>query len=469
MKSPIQFFRFLGVISLVLLTQSGFASVESEAMAKLDAALTDLSNSREMISQERNQQAAELNQLEQTVFARRRELKEAELDRESNRQKIEALESQRDQLKNDYVSIVNLINRFNYGFEASLPVTETILFDAAFQKAAAARIDKTKGSPALVSDLIEASIQRLLTQAGGNRFSGFVIDQNGEQIEGTFAAIGPLQFFQSDDGKQQGAVYPDDSLLPHLTVLESRQQKQIATFLRDGRGEVPVDISNGGAIRKDAQKDSLFQHIQKGGFWIWPILLSALVAFALSIVKAVQLFGIRLPAKGVIHELLALNRTGQRDEALQVAEKLPQPASDLLQEALNHSDESPELVEELIYENLIGHQPVLERGLSAISLTAATAPLLGLLGTVTGMIHTFQLIELHGAGNSKLLSEGISEALITTEFGLIVAIPALIMHGLLSRRVHGILSSFEKISVVFVNGLRVPASRNKWKGENHHD
>ncbi|HBP56797.1 MAG TPA: flagellar motor protein MotA, partial [Verrucomicrobiales bacterium] len=70
----------------------------------------------------------------------------------------------------------------------------------------------------------------------------------------------------------------------------------------------------------------------------------------------------------------------------------------------------------------------------------ATAPLLGLLGTVTGIIKTFKLMEIFGAGDPKPLISGISEALITTEMGLILAIPALIAHALLSRRVAGILA-----------------------------
>jgi biopolymer transport protein ExbB len=79
------------------------------------------------------------------------------------------------------------------------------------------------------------------------------------------------------------------------------------------------------------------------------------------------------------------------------------------------------------------------RWLPIVALTAGVSPLLGLLGTVTGMIKTFQLISLFGAGDAKLLSSGISEALITTEFGLVVAIPALLMHAYLQRRVKKIL------------------------------
>ena len=117
-------------------------------------------------------------------------------------------------------------------------------------------------------------------------------------------------------------------------------------------------------------------------------------------------------------------------------------------------NKSPEDIEEALYEEYLRAQPKLERGLSWIAIAAATAPLLGLLGTVTGMIHTFKLINVFGTGDAKSLSSGISEALVTTEFGLVVAIPALIMHALLSRKISGILSSTEMASIAYVNGLK---------------
>ena len=70
------------------------------------------------------------------------------------------------------------------------------------------------------------------------------------------------------------------------------------------------------------------------------------------------------------------------------------------------------------------------------------------------MIHTFKLINVFGTGDAKSLSSGISEALVTTEFGLVVAIPALIMHALLSRKISGILAATEMASIAYVNGLK---------------
>ena len=109
-------------------------------------------------------------------------------------------------------------------------------------------------------------------------------------------------------------------------------------------------------------------------------------------------------------------------------------------------------VEEALFEVFLDAQPSLKSGLPLIAIASATAPLLGLLGTVTGMIETFRLINIFGTGDAKALASGISEALVTTEFGLIVAIPALILHALLSRKVQGIKSQMEMTSLALLNG-----------------
>ena len=88
-----------------------------------------------------------------------------------------------------------------------------------------------------------------------------------------------------------------------------------------------------------------------------------------------------------------------------------------------------------------------------IAIAAASAPLLGLLGTVTGIINTFKLITVFGSGDVKTLSGGISEALITTEFGLIIAIPSLLLHAFLSRKAKGIVHRMETTAVAFLNKL----------------
>jgi biopolymer transport protein ExbB/TolQ len=95
--------------------------------------------------------------------------------------------------------------------------------------------------------------------------------------------------------------------------------------------------------------------------------------------------------------------------------------------------------------------PRLERGLSVMAALGAIAPLLGLLGTVTGMIRTFNVITVYGTGDPKLMSGGISEALIATKWGLCIAVPTMMLHVFLSRRAASVVSDMEEKAVGLTN------------------
>jgi biopolymer transport protein ExbB len=141
------------------------------------------------------------------------------------------------------------------------------------------------------------------------------------------------------------------------------------------------------------------------------------------------------------------------EEARQGVQRLSGPLKGMLADALEHVDEPRELIEEVMYEHILETRMKLQRGLPFIAVSASSAPLLGLLGTVTGIISTFRLITVFGSGDVKMLSAGISEALVTTEFGLIVAIPALLIHAFLNRRARGLVDRMEKTAVVVLNKL----------------
>jgi biopolymer transport protein ExbB len=150
---------------------------------------------------------------------------------------------------------------------------------------------------------------------------------------------------------------------------------------------------------------------------------------------------------------------GDKAKALSVASDISGAGGDILRKGIENIDEKRGTLEEILYEKILAVRPKLERFLPFMALTAAAAPLLGLLGTVTGMINTFKLITVFGTGDASNLASGISQALVTTELGLIVAIPSLIIHGLLSRMARQKLGDLEQIAVGFTNG--VIGARNK--------
>jgi biopolymer transport protein ExbB len=111
---------------------------------------------------------------------------------------------------------------------------------------------------------------------------------------------------------------------------------------------------------------------------------------------------------------------------------------------------SLEALELRLLEVILDEQAKLEKGLSMLKLLAALAPMLGLLGTVTGMIETFQVITLFGAGDAKVMAGGISMALVTTVMGLIAAMPLLLAHNVLSTQAENLRNILEKQGVALV-------------------
>jgi biopolymer transport protein ExbB len=101
-------------------------------------------------------------------------------------------------------------------------------------------------------------------------------------------------------------------------------------------------------------------------------------------------------------------------------------------------------------EAILKETPALERGIMLLKVLSVVAPLLGLLGTVTGMIKTFQAITLFGTGDPKLMAGGISEALVTTVLGLVTAIPLLLLHSVVSTRSKNLVQVLDEQSVGLV-------------------
>lgn len=231
------------------------------------------------------------------------------------------------------------------------------------------------------------------------------------------------------------------------------------TLVTSGRGEMVLDPTLGNAFKLSAMKESLYEKFAQGGLVMIPLLGLGLASLILALVKWVQFSRVRLASETDLQTVLKHIQSGDAAQALNHARGIPGLAGELLATAVQHVDEKKEYIEEILYEKMLGARTRLERGLPFLALTATTGPLLGLLGTVTGMIATFKLISSFGSGDPKMLASGISEALMATATGMGVAIPALLLHAFLSRKAKGILGSMEQTSVGFVNG--VPQSDDK--------
>ena len=126
------------------------------------------------------------------------------------------------------------------------------------------------------------------------------------------------------------------------------------------------------------------------------------------------------------------------------------PLGRVMQACIDDRDKDVETMELKLDEAIAKETPRIEYGLSFIKILAAVAPLLGLLGTVTGMIQTFQAITLFGTGDPKLMAGGISTALVTTVMGLVVAIPLVLLHSYLSGKSNALIQILDEQSIGLV-------------------
>lgn len=226
-------------------------------------------------------------------------------------------------------------------------------------------------------------------------------------------------------------------------------------------GAFPLDASLGNAHKVQALEETLWEHILKGGPIMWPIFAVAGAALLVALWKWISMALLSSPKKKQMDALLAAIASGNRALAKDKAESMKGPVGRMLAAGVEHMDEPKELMDEVMYEQALHTRLKVNGLLPFIAISASSAPLLGLLGTVTGIMNTFTLMTVFGTGDVKTLSSGISEALITTEYGLIVAIPALLIHSFLSRKAKGISDDLDKAAIAFGNEV----ARHKLKSE----
>lgn len=292
---------------------------------------------------------------------------------------------------------------------------------------------------------------------GGGRFRGQALTVEGEAVTGKFVEVGPLSFFAESAPSGAAGVAllrPGSSLPTVFSAFPPEQAAGIRQLIQTGHGTAPVDVTVGAALKLQEARESWWQHVRKGGVIMVPILGLAVICAVLALVKLISLQFLSVgQADKPIQAILQALEQNDPTHAMDLGKALHKPLGPVICEGLEHRNASREQIEEMMYERLLAQVPALERFLSPLAVGASVAPLLGLLGTVTGMIHTFHLITVFGTGDARVLSSGISEALITTEYGLMIAVPALLIHAYLSRRVRRAVALTQQAATMFVNGL----------------
>lgn len=440
----------IGVILLGTLLSSMAQDLES-IQQDLDGSITRLTKQRELIAAEKPALGQAFQTTRTDLVEKRRKIRIARMAKSDRDDLFKELEKKQYLYQQDHEYITGQLRDYGLKLEIFLLPSERVHHSAALE---ALRQQESLPAKTLQSRLavLETGIDRLEQLMGGYVVKGEAVAPDGELKQGSFALAGPVAWFIADDDTLAGAVVRERGARSPRVLPGSRGA--IKTIVAGGSAELGIDVTGGKALALATLENDKLDIFRKGGFWIWPILGIALFSALCGVVKFIQIIRIFTPQSEWIAGILAAVREGDEQKAASLAQRASHPVAAVMQRCLTYVKAGPDVVEEVLYEQLIGVQNKLQSWLPFIAITAATAPLLGLLGTVSGMIRTFNVITISGTGDAKPLAGGISEALVTTLFGLIVAIPALIIHALLSRRCQGIFQNTEKLGLTFVNGLR---------------
>ncbi len=197
--------------------------------------------------------------------------------------------------------------------------------------------------------------------------------------------------------------------------------------------------------------------LEKGGIVMWLIMFLSIIAAVVIIERLLYFRKIRIDEEKMISRLKATLQKKHFDEALAICENNPSPVTNLMKVGIEHRAYPRETIREAIMDAANLEVPKMERHLPALGTISHIAPLLGLLGTVTGNIRAFGVLGKFGAvGDPGMLAKGIAEALLTTAAGIIVAIPAVIFYNYLVSKVnHSIIRLENRVNelVLLLGGI----------------
>lgn len=295
---------------------------------------------------------------------------------------------------------------------------------------------------------------RLLDESGKTReSSGQFFLRDGTEVQGNILRLGKVAAY-GFSASGSGALAPaGEGRLkiwadPAVQTAEALGARQIPETL-----ELFLYETEAKGIEEQAGK-TLLGVINSGGTIAWIIIALGTLAAVLILLRFLFLRGASAATDRIVDEVGNLVRAGNIDAALGACKQFSGAISRVLAAAVRNLERDRAHLEDIISEAILHESSHLNRFGALILVIAAVAPLLGLLGTVTGMITTFDIITEFGTGDPKLLSGGISIALVTTEIGLAVAIPALLLGNVLSGWAERIKGDMEKGALRVINQFK---------------
>ncbi|HFE37847.1 MAG TPA: MotA/TolQ/ExbB proton channel family protein [Gammaproteobacteria bacterium] len=411
---------------------------------RADAAKTAAENAareRELKSN-RDAQAAKLNAARSELNALERQAKSVQSTFDANQNKVTALEGQLKAAQGDFGEVFGLARSKAGEFKATL---DSSLITAQYptRTNVLGLVSESKALPN--TDQLNAIWKSMLSEIKYQRqvatFST-PINNMGDNGEVDVTRIGPFAIFTKDDAQFLEYAAPKEEGIVALTALPRQPggavSKAAKAVANAGAGNLvfgPIDPTRGSLLKSFERVPDTRERVDQGG----PIG---------KIIIGLMLFGIALGLFRLV--VLFLTSTAVKAQKKKAQPSKSNPLGRVMMAYESAKDKDEEIIELKLDEAILRESPKLEMGLNFLKLGAGIAPLLGLLGTVTGMIKTFQAMMIYGTGDPQLMAGGISEALVTTMLGLIAAIPLLILHSFCASMARSVQGTLEEQSAGIV-------------------
>ena len=278
-------------------------------------------------------------------------------------------------------------------------------------------------------------LEEMIESGAVVRFNTAFTDAAGVLGEGELVRVGAFNLVHGNQFIDFEADTGDLQVLPRQPAGRFRDSAQDLYEATEGPVAMAVDPTRGQLLGLLIQTPSLMERVQQGSYVGYTIIAMGLAGLIIALWRMAVLQRVR-------RAVLAQLRTSEADEG--------NPLGRILAAYETSRDKTLDALSLTLDEAIMRETPALERYQGIIKVFAALAPLLGLLGTVVGMILTFQQLTLFGTGDPKLMAGGISQALMTTVLGLVVAIPLILLHSLVSSTSRALVEILEEQSVGLV-------------------
>ncbi len=451
-------------LMLILAVPDAFAApddwkpIKQSLAGETAAVARDIRTTKALIAEEKKALRSRLRSLQTSIAEEKSRLSTRKKQFENLLIKEQKMRSELEEQQEDIKTLETVVR--TSAKEADTMIHDSLISPAFPDRTAIVRsILDTEHFPGFAD--IQSLVALFLQEAGETgritRSHQTIVGPDGKEVPADVLRVGGFTALYRLDNGHVGYLRTEKGGARWIAVPGSpgrHIEHRITDAFAETTDDIPLDISRGAALQGISQHKDVSEWLRSGGVLVWPILFVGGMALLLSLERMVVLCRLKLSKSLDMQEILALVENKEWENCKQRCSILGRtPAFRVISRSLEAVGKSREVVEATLDEAMLREIPSMERFLATLNILAAIAPLLGLLGTVTGMISTFQVITLYGTGDPRMMSGGISEALITTQLGLGVAIPIMIVHHFLQRRVENLIGDMEEKGTAFTAAI----------------